>query len=225
MRLLRPALVALSLLPAAAGAQPASASVELLDDAIVFSGRIDARSAADFLRLLGQGRARRLVITSVGGVVGPALDMAEAIHAGGLDVEVPRACMSSCANYIFPAGRNKTAGRPGAVGWHGNMAHVLYLQQSGQANWSEAVIADARTLARREAEFFRRIGVDPFVCWFAKLRPYGVQEFYSLDAADMARFGIHGVTVRNAVPAPDVRIVAVDWPALEALRPAVRLEP
>jgi hypothetical protein len=109
------------------------------------------------------------------------------------------------------------------------MAHVLYLQQVGQANWSEAVMADARRLARREQAFFRRIGVDGFVCWFAKIPPYAVQEFFTLAPADMARFGIAQVAEREPAARlplpPDVTLVAVDWASLEATRPVVRLEP
>lgn len=211
-----------------ARAQPSPpATVERVDDAIHFSGRIDHDSAARLLRLLADGQVTRLVITSQGGLVGAALDIAEAIHARGLDIEVPSACFSSCANYLLPAARRKTLGTPGAVGWHGSMAHVLYLQQTGQASWGAKAIEDARRLAQREAAFFQRVGVDGFVCWFAKLPPYDVPDFYSLTPADMAGFGIGAVDVLPATAAQpvreDLRAVRVDWAALEALRPALPL--
>lgn len=202
---------------------PTPATVERVDDAIHFSGRIDHDSAARLLRLLDDGQVTRLVITSQGGLVGAALDIAEAMHARGLDIEVPSACFSSCANYLLPAARRKTLGTPAAVGWHGNMAHVLHLQQTGQASWSDKAMDDARRLAQREAEFFSRIGVDGFVCWFAKLPPYDVPDFYSLTPADMARFGIgavHVVSAATVEPArDDLRTVQVDWAGLDALRP------
>ncbi|MDB5857347.1 MAG: hypothetical protein JWQ76_1036 [Ramlibacter sp.] len=216
----------LLLLAAGCAAQPApGASVQRVDDALVFDGRIDAAAATRFLQLLAEPGVKRVVITSRGGLVGPALDMADAVHAGGLAVEVPTACLSSCANYVFPAGSRKLLGRPDAVGWHGNMAHVLYLQQSGQASWPPEPMAQARALARREAEFYRGIGVDGFVAWFGKLAPYGVEDFYFLSAADMARFGIGDVTVKGpSAGDPGPRPLVVDWPGLEALRPAVRLD-
>lgn len=220
-----PAIVALAL--AVGGTVRAQPTVQRVDDSIVFHGRIDAASAAAFLALATDPAVTRLVITSVGGLVTPALDIADAIHARGLEVEVPQACLSSCANYIFPAGRRKVLGRPGAVGWHGNMAHVLHLQQSGQASWQEPALADARRLARREAEFFRRIGVDGFVCWFAKLPPYAVEDSYWLSVDDMERFGIRDVTVRDPERprvAADLQPVSVDWARLQAERPVVRLE-
>src|SRR5512133_2403351 len=83
---------------AAAHAQPGPAArVEVAGDALVFDGRIDMRSAAQFLAALQDPAVTRVVITSRGGLVGPALDMAEAIRERRLDVEVPDACLSSCA--------------------------------------------------------------------------------------------------------------------------------
>ena len=87
---------ALAGVPPAARAQ--AATVRQSGDAIVFEGRIDAASVDAFLRLARDPQVRRLVITSPGGLVAPALDMGEAIHARGLDVDVPTACLSSCAN-------------------------------------------------------------------------------------------------------------------------------
>ena len=213
---------------ATAQSQPA-ATVEAIGDAVVFTGQINQQSAAAFIRLLQDPGIHRLVITSRGGMVTAALDMALAIHQRQLDIEVPTACHSSCANYIFPAGRHKIVGRPQAVAWHGNMTHVLYLVQSGQESWNEEMTAAAYQLAAREAEFFSRVGVDGFVCWFAKTAPYDVDDFYALSTDDMQRFGIKNVTVRETSPsqpgAGEVRQVQVDWANLGAIRPSVRLHP
>ena len=85
---------------ALAHAQPApSTTVRRDGEAIVFNGRIEGAAAAKFRELLREPGASRLVITSRGGLVDAALDMAEAVVDHGLDVEVPQACLSSCANY------------------------------------------------------------------------------------------------------------------------------
>ena len=219
--------VVLALWAGVAQAQGTDTRVELQGDAIVFEGRIDEVAAAIFLQLVSEPGVRRLVITSPGGLVIPALDMAEALHARGLDVEVPRACYSSCANYIFPAGRRKLLGGPAAVGWHGNMHHILYLQRTGQGQWRRTEIAAALTLARREDAFFRHIGVDQFVCWFGKLPPHQVEEFYALLPQDMALFGITGVTLRDeGIPPyapPEVVMLSTDRGAVDAARQEVPL--
>ena len=214
-----------SLLLSAASVQAHAGTVALRDGAVVVEGRIDRDLVQRALPLLKEPAVTRLVITSGGGLVDAALDLAEAVHGRRLDVEVPSNCLSSCANYVVPAGWHKLLARPGVVGWHGTMAHVLHLQATGQEHWTEAEIADARRLARREQDFYRGIGVDGFVGWFAKLPPYGVDEFYTLAPADMARFGIRDVTVRDPeapIANPLVVPVTVDWAGLEALRPAVQ---
>ena len=216
------ALASLCLLAAAHG----QTTVRREGDAVVFRGSIDREGAREFLRLSADPAVLRLVIRSQGGLVDAALDMAEAVHDRGLDVEVDGACLSSCANYVFPAGRRKLLSGPGAVGWHGNMAHVLYRAQRGEGQWSEELMAQARTLARREQDFFGRIGVDGFVCWFGKIQPYAEADFYALSPQDMGRFGIRDVAVRDpAQPAsPEVRMLAVDPAVLERDRPVVRLQ-
>lgn len=214
---------------AASAQRPPATTVEVDGDTVRFHGQINETAAAEFLRLLAERPVTRLVITSGGGQVAAALDMAQAIHERQLDVEVPTACHSSCANYIFPAARAKLIGHASAVAWHGNMEHVLYLQQTGRARWDERLMEGARYLARREAEFFRRIGVDGFVCWFAKIAPYDVHDFYSLPAEDMERFGIRQVTLRDAQPgaaaaADGVRVVRADWSGMRGRRPVVALD-
>jgi hypothetical protein len=227
-----PRLAASALLVAlAAHAQETPAwKVEVAGDAVVFRGRIESASVDAFVRALQDNPGvRRLVITSGGGQVVSALLMAEAVHARQLDVDVPVACLSSCANYVFPAGRHKRLGHPLAVGWHGNMAHVIYTQLTGASQWSDAQMQGARWLAQREAEFFARIGVDGFVCWFAKIAPYDVADYYTISAADMARFGITDVQVLQGPSPPkdgDTPVmVTVDFQRLEHTRPALPIEP
>lgn len=209
-------------------AQPRETTVERVGDAVVLQGLIDATAAQRAVRLLQDPDVARVIVTSAGGPVDAALDIAEAMYAHSTNVEVPFACLATCASYIFLAGRHKLLGRPGAVGWHGNMAHVLYLLRTGNSNASDAQLRDVQRLAQREAGFYARIGVDGFVSWFAKLPPYSVDEFYSLTIEDMEGFGIRNLRVRL----PDlplsgglVQRVHVDWQHLEALRPRGALDP
>ena len=63
------------------------------------------------------------------------------------------------------------------------------------------------------------------MCWFGKLPPYNIDEFYYLSADDKQRFGIHGVTVLGKPPVSIegaiVRPVTVDWNTLDAIRPVL----
>ncbi len=61
----------------------------------------------------------RVIITSGGGRILAALIIANWIHDKKLDVEIQKLCASSCANYIFPAGRKKTIADGAMLIWHG----------------------------------------------------------------------------------------------------------
>jgi len=84
-----------------------------------FDGVI-SRSAADaFIRLATSNHVDHLIITSPGGDVASAIDMALLIFERKIDVEVTNYCFSSCANYIFPAANNNYITGAGIVAWHG----------------------------------------------------------------------------------------------------------
>jgi hypothetical protein len=106
---------------------------------------------------------------------------------------------------------------------------VIFAQLTGEAHWNEEMMQGARWLAQREAEFYPRLGVDGFVCWFAKIAPYNVANYYTMSAADMARFGITGVEVlAGRAPEPDDDtpvMLTVDFDRLAHIRPAMPLLP
>ena len=67
---------------------------------------------------------------------------------------------SSCANYIFPVGQNKSITSLRLVGWHGNMQHLLHLHRSGKAPMGSAMLEEVTALATQDTEFYKTIGVD-----------------------------------------------------------------
>lgn len=201
------------------------APVTISGKTVVFQGLISDRTVDEFIQVIELHNASRVLIASGGGHVAPAIRMAKAIFARGMDVEVFGQCFSSCANYVFPAGRNKSITGLGVVGWHGNMQHLLHLHHTGEAPMAGAFLDEVKTLASLEAEFFESIGVDSFVCWFGKIAPHHVPHMYFLSVTDMAKFGISNVSVRadyastdlsiyNASGTEKVRFLAVDWDSL-----------
>jgi hypothetical protein len=144
-----------------------------------------------------------LIITSGGGEVEAGIALGLWVYDHSLDIEVPEYCLSSCANYVFPAGRNKSIGAGAIVAWHGNYNH---LKQTGlwhddiagrmERYGEDAVTAKAFVheevdrLVRLERDFFARIGVDEYLCWIGKVPPYNVPNYYFLSSQDMARFSV-----------------------------------
>jgi hypothetical protein len=63
----------------------------------------------------------------------PGRRIGQWVHDMGLVVEVDKVCFSSCANYIFPAGRGRVIRADSFVGWHGNeRAFEVSARRSGK---------------------------------------------------------------------------------------------
>ncbi len=125
----------------------------------------------------------RLVIQSGGGNVELGLDLGEFIIDEQLDVSVPKYCISSCANYVFTAGRRKLLGKHALVGFHGGATSPGLLDRSlaelradPPPGLSDVEIAELERglidyfteWQAREAAFFDRIGVDASITVFAQ---------------------------------------------------------
>lgn len=163
---------------------------------ITFRGDITTRSYASLMAVAGSTPVRTLTIQSGGGEVGSAMEIARWVHRKGIDVIVDGTCFSSCANYIFPAGRGKRIVSGGLVAWHGTVEHLLYMHQHGLLDAAHNLALLLRTAARERA-FYAEIGVDGYLSWFGKIGPYHAKNLYFLSKEDMEYFGLTGLQVRE----------------------------
>ena len=183
----------------AAAAEPGSGVVH-------YDGPISAEHNRRFFERLAGRPLQRLSITSSGGDVAAAIALGEWVFAQHLDVEVPDYCLSSCANYVFPAGRRKIIRAAAVVAWHGNYRHLeetglwrddvaLRMRRDGEDEQTAIryVREQLEYLVGLERDFFAGIGVDEYLCWVAKQPPYNVPDYYFLSTHDMARFGVKQV--------------------------------
>lgn len=198
-------------------ANQAIADISLEVGTVYYTGPISAEQNQRFFEAV-QGKAiKRLVITSGGGEVEAGIALGLWVFNHHLKIEVPEQCLSSCANYVFPAGHKKYIGAGAIVAWHGNYNH---LKQTGL--WQDDIAsrmerhgedaATARVQVREEVErlvglerdFFARIGVNEHLCWIGKVPPYNVPNYYFLSRQDMARFGVTHVQTPNGYESTDV---------------------
>ena len=102
------------------GPEPATISVE--GSIISFVGSIESETYRNFLYAVrGQeDQITAIQINSGGGITDQGMLIGEWIFDHELDVIVDEICFSSCANYIFPAGKNKIIEEDAIVGWHGS---------------------------------------------------------------------------------------------------------
>jgi hypothetical protein len=92
----------------------------LSPEILKLQGRIE-RGDEDKFRDALTDEVKVLIVNSGGGDVIPALAMAERIRARGLRVVVDGACVSSCADYLFVAGRRQVVLQDSVVLWHGGI--------------------------------------------------------------------------------------------------------
>ncbi len=167
------------------GGAPPSVTVE--GSSIVYSGDMHPEGYDTLVRLAAQGGLTELVISSLGGEVYWGMKIGEIVYKNGWDVRVRGLCFSSCANYIFPAGRNKVIESGGIVGWHGSARQSqFFAEQQGtssrqqiidslffalqegagdltQEEINEAIVSNialVETRIRLEAAYYENIGVN-----------------------------------------------------------------
>ncbi len=201
-----------------ARAEPATVRVQ--GDTVYYTGNLSKASSAAFdaaVAGIGRGPLTRLVISSGGG------DTVEGRHIGrwvrdrALVVEVDVICFSSCADYIFPAGRARVIRADAFVGWHGNERQfdvlaartgVSVAEQlakvppadvapGARAAFVQEALASIAQTQKDEADFYVSMGLnDAFaVCAVGDVlekRPgYTGQIGWGFSLADMARLGLH----------------------------------
>ena len=192
--------------------QKISPTVYLDGDVARYEGRITSSGNLRLASLLSEyDGIQWLEIESVGGEVDQGMDLGEIVFANNLNVRViGRGCASSCANYVFVAGKKKEIASGALLVWHGS-AHqenfgleiervVLSLPEEERPK-ARAELAQVFSKKRaREVAFYRQAGVDMRVAIFG--HQVSCRCAWTLSVADMESFGIRDV------------VTAADYPAL-----------
>jgi len=200
-----------------ARAEPAQVHVQ--GDTVYYTGNFSKASSAAFdaaVAGIARGQITRLVISSGGGDTVAGRHVGRWVRGMGLVVEVDVICFSSCADYIFPAGRARVIRADAFVGWHGNerQFHLLaarkgisladllsqYVPKDASPEQRTAFFRDfeetTKVTMKDEADFYAKLGLnDAFaVCAVGDIlekRPgYAGQIGWGFSLADMARLGI-----------------------------------
>ena len=198
-------------------ASPANADIRVAAGSAYYTGPINTEQNQRLFKAVHGEGVERLVITSSGGGVEAGIALGTWVFKHRLNVVVPEYCLSSCANYVFPAGRHKSIGAGALVAWHGNYNHLKQtgLWQDDIPGRMERLGEDAVTAKRQvreqmerlvglERDFFTHIGVDEYLCWIGKMPPYNAPNYYFLSRQDMARFGVDHVQAPSDYTETDV---------------------
>lgn len=102
--------------------EPNPATITVEGSTISFVGDIESETYRDFLFAV-RGKEDQITairINSGGGITEQGMQIGEWVFDHKIDVIVDEICFSSCANYIFTAGKNKIIEKNAIVGWHGS---------------------------------------------------------------------------------------------------------
>ncbi|MBC3933163.1 hypothetical protein [Undibacterium curvum] len=154
--------VCAALLSGAAAAANAEPEFELRreQNTVTFKGEIGPESAQALIAQLDSG-ATLIVISSEGGSVKDALDVANAMRRHQVALQVQDYCFSSCANYLFVAAAEKKLMLGAVLGFHGGASGVAENQQQSKRKKKDQFETDMETLASDEKSFYRSTGFDP----------------------------------------------------------------
>ena len=180
----------------------------------VFSGSIDATSVDAFIARHADDTLHRLIVTSGGGEIGAGMRLGNWVLDHGLDVEVVQVCASSCANYVFTAGRRKIIDDGAIVLWHGSALQknfrrlledcVRQLHERERADGELAGgYADTRSVAdpscdyfaakeREQVAFFARLGASEYITRLGQ-EPHDFEALWTVPVETMTLLGYRGV--------------------------------
>jgi hypothetical protein len=200
-----------------AAAEPALVRVQ--GDTLYYTGKLSKASSVAFdaaVAGLRRGQLTRLVISSGGGDTVAGRHVGRWVRDMALVVEVDVICFSSCADYVFPAGRARVIRADAFVGWHGNerQFEVLAARRGvglaeelarfapqgvtpeQRAAFVQVLMQSIAVTRPDEAAFYAQLGLnDAFaVCAVGDVlekRPgYAGQIGWGFSLADMARLGL-----------------------------------
>lgn len=173
------------------------------NDVIYFKGALWGQNISRLLLEFENGEPRLLKINSGGGHIWGAIEIGEKIAQLNMDVEVEELCASSCANYIFTAGKRKKINEGAVVIWHGDgqqqdkreygFCKKAKSRYSGYVKelTSEGVEEGLKTIAL-EKNFYNKIGVSSYIARAAQ-EPYFHNRNVTYTVEDMRVFGVHNV--------------------------------
>lgn len=176
--------------------------ISVRNGTLYYDGKIIPGSAERVINQLKMRRVEKISLNSIGGDVGEAMKLGREIHKRGVDVEVRNVCASACANYLFPAGKNKYIGQNSYLLWHGSLhspAGEFAVENSASGMTSEALVAQPEfiALAQQEQAFYQAIGVSEKIAYCPQLQADYRQKFpekwFSWSQAELSRFGVKSV--------------------------------
>lgn len=171
---------------------------------LIYQGEITEESNNSIFSSFRNAKIKpnRLLISSHGGAIGDGLALGNWVRENNLNVEVTGTCLSSCANYVFPAGNLKYLRKDSVLIWHGS---AWQPQWDSAEELSDKFKTYITVMRKKETDFYADIEVDNLLPVYGQskisLWDY-IQSFfgkgtvgYDYSIADMKKFGVKNIVV------------------------------
>ncbi len=144
-----------------------SADIKSTTHGLEISGEIKPGDIIEFKKQVNSIQNNIIILNSPGGDSKSAIQIGMEISKHSFAVVVNNICASSCANYLFPAGKWKIIAEGGILIWHGSYAsecsHTAHKIDSSTATKKEVdeykkTIKELQTL---NEHYYRKINVNP----------------------------------------------------------------
>jgi hypothetical protein len=170
---------------------------------LYFIGNINNEVLPKFNAIVEKNKIDKLVISSGGGDIYAGMSIGTWVYDSNIDIEIIGLCASSCANYIFPAAKNKYIIGNSIVAWHGNYHGKLWdYQNSFPKEPKRLEIINKGVID--EIKFYKHIGIDEFLCRVGKLPPNLTRNFFTLSPSSLTVFGVDNVFYNQKVNEPAI---------------------
>lgn len=226
----------LSLLAINTAAAHETAQVFVLNGELNYIGQISPEANRMAFKALSDhdNNIKWLSIRSTGGDVEAGLELGLRVYRSGLGVKVVEYCLSSCANYVFTAGKEKIVSNFAMIGFHGGASSTRFNMQAVQesqkgmsaeeiARFKQAFQELRGKYIRLEEDFYRQIGVRQDITTIGQSgeyearysgRPEVVGWYYTPGA--LGKLGVANITVINPpwiprAPSPQISMFEIDF--------------
>jgi hypothetical protein len=200
-------------------ADPAKAHIVFPVEGVAsFVGPLSAEEVERFIAAAAGRQVKHLMITSQGGPILAGVRLGEWVRDNGVSVVVDRLCMSSCANYVFPAGKEKIIRPKSLVVWHGSATQRNFREKRQRLQATIETLRNGGTLSPDDQSFHEQnvqflklwdeqtnaqeallnsLRVDEYITRLGQ-EPVSFRAAWTVSVATMKLFGITDVLAEDA---------------------------
>lgn len=192
---------------ATAEAPSTCSSPEQTQRTVAFDQRLTMSTVRSFIQSNATCPPSWMTVTSFGGEVEAAMVLGDWIFRNHINIRIPFICMSSCANYVFPAAPQKEIGPGGLVVWHGSVrqkdfrAFMADYERIQAADQDDPFLSEnspkyqsLRRITQIQDDYFSMIGVDEFITRLGQEPVDYEVSGWAATPEVMQRYGIRNVT-------------------------------